>query len=110
MKQPEYAVAEPGWHTVELKPQRVQFWELGEDGVAPLVKDVNGLMVPPGAEVADVIRARPECAQILWAAHELVSQAERAEKLPDGENDRAWELIEENRANLLKAAAFYGLA
>ncbi|AVH95238.1 hypothetical protein C5L38_09260 [Streptomyces sp. WAC00288] len=110
MKQPEYVIAEPGWHTVEMKPQKVQFWELGEDGVAPLVKDMNGLMVPVGMDMADVVRARPECAQILWAAHELVSMAKRAERLPDGESDRAWELIEEARSRLMKAAAFYGLA
>lgn len=56
MKQPEYVIAEPGWHTVEMKPQKVQFWELGEDGVAPLVKDMNGLMVPVGMDMADVVR------------------------------------------------------
>lgn len=36
--------------------------------------------------------------------------AKRAERLPDGESDRAWELIEEARSRLMKAAAFYGLA
>ncbi|MFD7570691.1 hypothetical protein ACFV6U_09210 [Streptomyces sp. NPDC059810] len=110
MKQPEYVIADKGWHTVEMKPQKVQFWELGEDGVAPLVKDLNGLMVPVGMDMADVVRARPECAQVLWFAHELVKLAERAGKLPEGQSDRAWELIEEQRERILKAAAFYGLA
>ncbi|MFI9117889.1 hypothetical protein ACIGW0_00520 [Streptomyces bikiniensis] len=79
-------------------------------GAPPLVREVRAKLVPEGATVADVLAVSPECGQVLAAAYELAGMEARAAKLPEGEADRAWELIAEARASLMRMADHVGLA
>lgn len=80
-----FQIAEPGWLTIELDPKtgktdldKVWFFELTEDGITPLVKNMDGVMVEGGPDVVDVVRATPMDAAKISAMYRLKELADRA--------------------------------
>ncbi|GHD56022.1 hypothetical protein ACFQL8_17135 [Streptomyces goshikiensis] len=99
----EYLTAERGWVAISRHPKfgtdvdMVKWWELDEDGIKPLIKEPDGLMVEPGPHTRDVVRATPKAAFLLAAGYELEALVERAV------TDREFELIEQVRGLLKRA-------
>ncbi|WP_328719152.1 hypothetical protein OHT52_06315 [Streptomyces sp. NBC_00247] len=76
--------ADAGWVAIEsdpefgIKVQRVRFFEVDDEGVRPLVKNRDGLMVEPSHRTTDVIRATPINTLRITALRELLRLAGRA--------------------------------
>ncbi|WP_106981958.1 hypothetical protein [Streptomyces sp. NRRL WC-3626] len=79
-----FEIAEPGWVAIGrddvtgcVSVKRVGFFEVGDQGVRPLVKDHDGVFWEPGPETVEVIRTDPlHAAKLAWM-HKLVGVADR---------------------------------
>ncbi|MEH0562629.1 hypothetical protein QBA37_25830 [Streptomyces silvae] len=79
----KFQKADAGWVAIERHPEfgaeahQVKFFEVDEGGVAPLVKDADGVF-QPGRHTVDVVRATPMDAVRITAMYELLELAGRA--------------------------------